>query len=54
VLRLAVERFAWHGQRDLAADVAVDDLADDAALEALAEYLWAGRHAATVAGGPPP
>jgi hypothetical protein len=47
VLRLAMERFAWHARRDLDADVALDDLFDDAALDALAEYLWASRHVET-------
>ena len=55
VLRLAVECFAWHGPRDLNADIALDQLADeDAALDALAEYLWAFRHTGPVAEGPQP
>jgi hypothetical protein len=44
VLRLSVERFAWSGPLDLTADVALDDLTDEAALDALAEFLWATRH----------
>jgi hypothetical protein len=44
VLRLFVERFAWHGRRDLGAAVSLDDLDQDAALDALAEFLWANRH----------
>jgi hypothetical protein len=45
VLRHSLERFAWNGRRDLDADVALDDLTgDDAALDALAEFLWASRH----------
>jgi hypothetical protein len=51
-VRLSVERFAWHGPRDLAADVALDELTDDAALDALAEYLWATRRAGTATDGP--
>jgi hypothetical protein len=47
VLRLAVERFAWNGPRDLHAEIAVDDLDDEAALDLLAEFLWAARHRAT-------
>ena len=45
VLRLFIDRFAWNGQRDLGAAIALDDLADDAALDALAEFFWAVRHA---------
>jgi hypothetical protein len=47
VLRLSLERFAWNGPRDLHADIALDDLSDDAALDVLAELLWACRHLAT-------
>jgi hypothetical protein len=54
VLRLTVERFAWAGCAVMAADVAVDELADEQALEALAEYLWANRHATGVADGSQP
>jgi hypothetical protein len=43
ILRLSVDRFAWHGLRDLGGDVTVDDLTDDAALDSLAEFLWATR-----------
>jgi hypothetical protein len=52
VLRLFVERFAWHGRRDLDADVTLDDLTDDAALGALAEYLWTTRHTGTETASP--
>jgi hypothetical protein len=45
LIRLSTERLAWRGRVDLGADIALDDLTDDAALEALAEYLWAQRHA---------
>jgi hypothetical protein len=54
VMSLSVERFAWHGPRDLAADVALDDLSPDAALDALAAYLWANRHAGPAVAGPQP
>jgi hypothetical protein len=54
VLRLSVERFAWHGRRDLGADMALDDLTEDAALDALAEYLWASRHAGPGTKSPQP
>lgn len=54
VLRLAVECFAWNGLRELGADMALDDTVDEAALDALAEYLWACRPAAPpMASGPP-
>ncbi len=55
ILRLAVECFAWHGPRDLNAHIALDQLADeDAALDALAECLWASRHAGAVTESPQP
>jgi hypothetical protein len=44
VVRLSLDRFAWHGRRDLEADVALDEMIDDDALDALAEFLWASRH----------
>jgi hypothetical protein len=47
VLRLTLERFAWNGPRDLQTDIALDDLSDEAALDVLAEFLWASRHLAT-------
>jgi hypothetical protein len=49
VLGVYVERFAWHAHRDLGAEVALDDLDDDAALDTVAEFVWAARHQ----GGPP-
>ena len=54
VMGLFLARFAWHARRDLGADVALDDLTDEAALDAIAELLWATRHARQVAGGPQP
>lgn len=47
VLRLSLERFAWHGLGDRNADIALDDLTDDAALDVLAEFLWASRQIPT-------
>ena len=47
VLRLTLECFAWNGPRDLNADVALDDLSDEAAVDVLAEFLWASRHLVT-------
>ena len=53
ILRLFLEQFAWNGPHNLDADVALDNLTDDAAvLDALAEYLWATRHAGVVADRP--
>jgi hypothetical protein len=43
VLRLSVERFAWNGQPELGADIALDEAHEDALLEALADFLWARR-----------
>jgi hypothetical protein len=54
VLGLFAERFAWHARRELDADVALDDLADEAALDALAAFLWATRHGGAVTQGPQP
>ena len=45
VLALSVERFAWNGPCELGADVALDDNLEEAALDALAEYLWTCRPA---------
>jgi hypothetical protein len=45
VVALFAERLAWHGRRELDADVALDELDDEAMLEALAEFLWASRQA---------
>ena len=52
VMGLFSERFAWNARRDLGADVALDDLADEAALDALAKYFWAHRHDGAEADGP--
>jgi hypothetical protein len=43
VLRLSVERFAWSGQPELGADIALDEAHEDVLLEALADFLWARR-----------
>ena len=46
VVALFADRFAWHGPRDLDADVVLDDHIDeDALVDALAELLWDVRHA---------
>jgi hypothetical protein len=52
VLCFVCERFAWNGISELGANVVRDDLTDDAALEALAEYLWKSRHGAPAASLP--
>lgn len=45
VLALFAGRLAWHGRRDLDADVVLDDHDDDdTLLNALAELLWDARH----------
>src|SRR5262249_48991571 len=53
-LRFSVERLAWNGPRDLGADVVLDELTEDAALDALAEFLWTARHNQPAAGSPQP
>jgi hypothetical protein len=40
VLRLSIERFSWYGGPELGADIALGDVEEDAALEALADFLW--------------
>jgi hypothetical protein len=44
VMVVFIERFAWHGRRDWDAAVALDPLDGDAALDALAEFLYKNRH----------
>jgi hypothetical protein len=47
VMEAVLRHLAWNGRRDLGADVLLgrpDDGDDDAALEAMAQYLWARRH----------
>ncbi len=47
VVALFVDRFAWHGRRDLDSDVVLDDHVDeDDLVDALAELLWDARHVA--------
>ena len=45
VVALFAGRLAWHGRPELDADVALDDLDEDAMLDTLAAFLWARRHA---------
>jgi len=43
VMRLSLQRFAWSGQRELGADIALDEPDEEALLEALADFMWAHR-----------
>jgi hypothetical protein len=45
VNQLLVNRFAWLGRLFVTADVELGELDEDTALEALAEFVWAHRHA---------
>jgi hypothetical protein len=45
LLRLTIRDFAWHGRLDWNAAVALGPLDDDAALDAVAEFLYRNRHA---------
>ena len=46
VVALFADRLAWHGRRDLDADVVLDDdVEEDSLLDALAELVWSARHA---------
>jgi hypothetical protein len=44
VFGLAVSRFAWTARARLGADVVLAGGAEDALVEALAQFLWAHRH----------
>jgi hypothetical protein len=44
VFGLFIDRFTWHARLTFDADVALESLPDDAALDTLAEFLWAHRH----------
>jgi hypothetical protein len=44
VFRLSVEHFAWAGRIELAADVTLDPVDEEMALEALADFLWNYRN----------
>lgn len=45
IMRLSLEKFAWSSRRELGAVIAMDAELDDAALDAMAEFLWASRRA---------
>jgi len=44
VVKLFIDRFAWHAKIEWRADVVLDFLDEDAAVEAIAEFLWRNRH----------
>jgi hypothetical protein len=44
VVRLAADRLAWTGRRDLGATIALGDPDGDDLVDALARMLWANRH----------
>jgi len=43
VLRLAMERFAWNGPRELGADIALGEASEENLLNELADFLWRHR-----------
>jgi hypothetical protein len=43
VVALFAERFSWHGRKELAADVIVDEADEEDILETLADFLWKNR-----------
>jgi len=45
VVEVFATRFAWHARRELDAVVMLDDRIDEAALDAVARFLWDRRHA---------
>lgn len=47
VLGVFMDRFAWAGESHLGAPVELELVDDEAALDALAEFLWKHRHDAT-------
>jgi hypothetical protein len=54
VIRLSCDSFAWHARRDFNADVAIDEMMDDDALDVVAKFLWSSRRSATAPDGPNP
>lgn len=43
MLRLTVEKFAWHAPDECNCDIALSELPDDQVLDALATFLWESR-----------
>jgi hypothetical protein len=50
VFAAALSRLAWGGRRELRADVVLDGPDEEVLLEALADLLWAHRHAGPARG----
>jgi hypothetical protein len=44
IVALFIQHFAWAGRIELDADVLLDPVDEDMALEALADFLWDQRH----------
>jgi hypothetical protein len=42
-MALFVERFCWNGRNELDADIILDKADEEAALDALADFLWMNR-----------
>ncbi|MFO0866546.1 MAG: hypothetical protein U0744_18225 [Gemmataceae bacterium] len=43
VLQVSIDRFSWRGPLELKADVALDELEDEEAIEMIAQLLWESR-----------
>ena len=54
VVRAWVDHFAWHGRAAWGADLVLGGAEEDALVDALAEFLWANRHALSAQGGEQP
>lgn len=52
VLRVLVDRLAWHGREALGGEVVLGEGDEDALLDALADLLWRKRHALDTTEGP--
>lgn len=52
VLRVLVDRLAWHGREALGGEVVLGEADEDTLLDALANFLWRNRHAPDTAEGP--
>ena len=54
VLQVRVENFAWQGRAAWGADLVLGGAEEDALVDALADFLWANRHAPGAQGGEQP